>query len=162
MTATHMHLLINHLPIFGSILGALVLAHGLWTSSHQTKIAAYYLFIIAAIGACVAYFTGEGAEEAVGKLPGVVEATIKHHEQIAIYALVALIILGLTAIGGLIITMRKMGMTRIIAFVVLVMSIFSFGLVAKAGYSGGEIRHMEIYADGIQNAVEIEKEAEKE
>lgn len=162
MTPVHLHLLINHLPIFGSIFGALVLAHGLWTSSHQTKIAAYYLFIIAAIGACVAYFTGESAEEVVEKLPGVVEATIKHHEQIAIYALVALIILGLTAIGGLVITMRKMEMTRIIAFVVLVMSIFSFGLVAKAGYSGGEIRHTEINTTGVQNAVENEDRAEKE
>lgn len=51
MDQTHLHLSINHLPIFGSILGGLVLAYGLWTKSNQTKIAAYYLLIISSIGA---------------------------------------------------------------------------------------------------------------
>ena len=31
MNQTHIHLLITHLPIFGSILGGFVLAYGLWT-----------------------------------------------------------------------------------------------------------------------------------
>jgi len=153
MTQTHIHLLINHLPIFGSILGALVLTHGLWTRSNQTKIAAYYVFIVSSIGAGIAYLTGEGAEETVEKLQGVAEATIKHHEQLALYALIALIILGLASIFGLIITMRKMEITRITAFVILVISIFSFGLVAKAGYTGGQIRHTEL-SNTATNAVQ--------
>ena len=71
MNQTHLHLLITHLPIFGSILGGLVLAHGIWTKSNQTKIAAYNVLIISSIGAVVAYLTGEGAEETVEKIPGV-------------------------------------------------------------------------------------------
>ena len=59
MNQTHIHLLITHLPIFGSILGGLVLAHGLWTKSNQTKIAAYNLFIISAIGAGIASNSGK-------------------------------------------------------------------------------------------------------
>ncbi len=55
MNQTHIHLLITHLPIFGSILGAIVLAQGIWTKTEQTKVAAYYLFILAAIGAGIAY-----------------------------------------------------------------------------------------------------------
>ena len=85
MDQTHLHLLITHLPIFGSILGALVLVHGLWTKSNQTKIAAFNLFIISSIGAGIAYLTGEGAEESVENLPGVVEATIKQHEEFALF-----------------------------------------------------------------------------
>lgn len=61
MNPTHIHLMITHLPIFGSILGALVLAYGIYVKSEQTKSAAYYLFIIAAIGAGIAYATGESA-----------------------------------------------------------------------------------------------------
>lgn len=74
---THLHLLITHLPIFGSLFGGLVLAYGLWTKSDQTKTAAYFLFIISSIGAGIAYLTGEAAEETVENIPGVVESTIK-------------------------------------------------------------------------------------
>jgi hypothetical protein len=96
MNQTHIHLLITHLPIFGSILGGLVLAHGIWTKSNQTKIAAYNLLIISSIGAVIAYLTGEGAEETVENMQGVVEATIKQHEEFASVALISLIPIGST------------------------------------------------------------------
>jgi uncharacterized membrane protein len=144
MNQTHIHLLITHLPIFGSIMGGLVLAHGLWTKSNQTKIAAYNLFIISAIGAIVAYLTGEGAEETVENMQGVVEATIKTHEEFALFALISLIILGVASLLGLFLTLRKSPLTRTVAFVILFISIISFGLVARTGYLGGQIRHTEI------------------
>ncbi|MDX2250509.1 MAG: hypothetical protein SF052_27255 [Bacteroidia bacterium] len=65
MNQAHVHLMITHLPIFGSILGALVLTYGLWTKSHQTKVAAYFLLIISAIGSGIAYLTGEARTFAV-------------------------------------------------------------------------------------------------
>lgn len=144
MTQTHIHLLITHLPIFGSILGGLVLAHGIGTKSMQTNIAAYYILILSAIGAGIAYLTGEAAEETVEKLPGIIESSIKQHEEIALYALIALIILGLTALFACILTYTKSTLASSFAFVVLLFSIISFGLVARAGYLGGQIRHTEI------------------
>jgi uncharacterized membrane protein len=153
MNPTHIHLLINHLPIIGSILGALVLAHGLWTRSSETKIAAYNLFIISTIGAGIAYFTGEGAEETVEKMPGVVEATIKTHEEFALYALISLILLGVASIAGLFLTIRKSPSTRTVAFVILLISLISFGLVARTGYQGGQIRHTEL-SNSVTNAIQ--------
>jgi uncharacterized membrane protein len=144
MDQTHIHLLITHLPIFGSILGGLVLAHGLWTKSNQTKIAAYNLFIISAIGTIVAYLTGEGAEETVENIQGVVEATIKTHEEFALFALLSLIILGVASLLGLFLTFRKSPLTRTVAFIILFISLISFILVARTGYLGGQIRHTEI------------------
>lgn len=144
MNQTHIHLLITHLPIFGSVLGGLVLAHGLWTNSNQTKIAAYNLFVISAIGAGIAYLTGEAAEETVENIQGVLEATIKQHEEFALFALISLIILGLTSIVGLFITLKNLPLTRTVAFIILFISLISFGLVARTGYLGGQIRHTEI------------------
>jgi uncharacterized membrane protein len=158
MNQTHIHLIITHLPIFGSILGGLVLAHGLWTKSNQTKIAAYNLFIISAIGAGIAYLTGEGAEESVEDMQGVVEATIKTHEEFAQFALISFIILGLASIVGLFLTLRKSPMTRAIAFIVFFISIISFGLVARTGYLGGQIRHTEISSPNNSNTDTNEKE----
>ena len=133
MNATHLHLLITHLPIFGSIFGGLVLAHGIWTSSKQTKVAAYNLFILSSIGAVVAYLTGESAEESVEHLQGVLEGNIKAHEDFALYALV-----------GLIVTLRQSVYTRTVAYMILILSLSSFILVARTGYLGGQIRHTEL------------------
>ena len=107
MDQTHIHLIITHLPIFGSILGGFVLAHGIWTKGNQTKIAAYNLFIISSIGAGIAYLTGEAAEETVENLQGVVETTIGQHEDFALFALISLIMLGLSSILGLYLTLKE-------------------------------------------------------
>ncbi|MBK6629271.1 MAG: hypothetical protein IPJ87_03925 [Flavobacteriales bacterium] len=144
MNQTHIHLLITHLPIFGSILGGLVLAHGLWTKSNQTKIAAYNIFIISAIGAGIAYLTGEAAEETVENIQGIAKDMIDEHEDFAVFALVSLIILGVSSIGGLFLTLRKSALTRMTAIVILFISLISFGLIARTGYLGGQIRHTEI------------------
>ena len=147
MNQTHLHLLITHLPIFGSILGGLVLAYGLWTKSNQTKIAAYILLIISSIGAGISYLTGEAAEEAVEKIQGVAKEMIEQHEDFSVFALIALIVLGVVSLIGLFLTLRKSSLIRTVALVTLFISLISFGLVAWTGYLGGQIRHTEIYSN---------------
>ena len=144
MNLTHLHLLITHLPIFGSILGGLALAYGLWSRSNDTKIAAYILLIISSVGAGVAYLTGEAAEETVENIQGIVETTIKTHEEFALFAISSMIVLGIASILGLFLTIRNSPMIRTTAVTILVISILSFGLVARTGYLGGLIRHTEI------------------
>lgn len=160
MNPTHIHLLITHLPIFGSILGGLVLAYGLWTKSNQTKIAAYNILIISAIGAGIAYLTGEAAEETVENIQGIVKDTIEEHEHFSVYALVSLIILGIASIGGLFITIKKSHLTNKAALIILFISLVSFGLVARTGYLGGKIRHTEI--NSLNNNAVQTNEHEKE
>lgn len=144
MNPTHVHLLITHLPIFGSVLGALVLAFGLGYKSAPTKIAAYAVLIISSIGAGIAYLTGEPAEESVEHLQGVSENMIHDHEEFALFALIGLIITGVLALIGLYLTIKRSPRTRTIAQITLLVSLVSFGLVAWTGYLGGQIRHTEI------------------
>ena len=155
MNQTHIHLLITHLPIFGSLLGGLVLAHGIWTKSNPTKVAAYNLLIISSIGAVIAYLTGEGAEETVEKIQGVSENMIEQHSDFAMYALVSLSILGVASVIGLFISLKKSPLSRTIAIITLIISLISFGLITRTGYLGGQIRHTEINSSSpipIQNS----------
>lgn len=161
MNQTHIHLLITHLPIIGSMLGALVLIHGIFTKSDQSKIAAYNIFILSSIGAVIAYFTGEGAEETVENLQGVIESTIKEHEESALYAFISLIILGVISILGFIATVKKSSITRTLTFVILIISVISFGLVARTGYLGGKIRHTEISNSATIPSQNSEKETDE-
>ena len=144
MDQAHIHLLITHLPIFGSILGALVLVHGMWTKSSATKIAAYHVLILSALGAVVAYLTGEGAEETVENIQGVAENAIEAHEEFAMFALISLIYTGIASILGVILTLKKSSFANKISIVILFLALVGFGLVARTGYLGGKIRHTEV------------------
>ncbi|MCX6188123.1 MAG: hypothetical protein NTW54_00685 [Bacteroidetes bacterium] len=151
MTQVHLHLLITHLPVFGSILGALVLGYGVWSKSTSTKMAAYFLFILSSVGAGIAYLTGEGAEEAVEKLPGVIENIIKTHEEFAMFALISLLLLGVSALVALFLSIKNNPLANTAASFTLFISLLSFVLVARTGYLGGQIRHTEITSGAIQN-----------
>jgi uncharacterized membrane protein len=159
MSQTHLHLLITHLPVFGSILGAIVLFYALWSNSNQTKIAAYFLFIISSIGAGIAYLTGEGAEEVVEKIQGVTESSIHAHEDAAFYSLISLIILGLMSLVALFVTNKNGSIVKPIAKATFVVSLLSFSLVARTGYLGGQIRHTEINGTAVQNNAGGENES---
>jgi uncharacterized membrane protein len=144
MDQVHVHLLITHLPIFGSILGGLVLAHGIWSKSDQTKIAAYNVLLISSVGAVIAYLTGEAAEESVEDIQGVAKSMIEQHEDFALFALVGLISVGVCSLGGLYLTLKKSSLAHAISLLTLAISLLSFGIIARTGYLGGQIRHTEI------------------
>jgi uncharacterized membrane protein len=144
MNELHLHLLINHLPIFGSILGAIVLVQGLWLKSDQVKIAAYTILIISAIGTCIAFFTGDGAAKAVKNIDGINKDMISEHAEFAVFTLMILILLGIISIIGIYLTLRKSNFITSIAILILIISLSSFILVLRTGYLGGKIRHTEI------------------
>ncbi|MDP9079387.1 MAG: hypothetical protein M3O71_18300 [Bacteroidota bacterium] len=144
MNQTHIHLLITHLPIIGAALGAFVLIHGIWRKSNSTLIAAYNLLIISAIGAGIAYATGEGAEETVEHLQGISKNVIEEHAESALTSLIGLIVIGVIAVTGLFVTLKSTSLVRPFALLALTVSLIGFGLIARTGYLGGQIRHTEI------------------
>ncbi len=144
MNPAHIHLLVTHLPVFGSILGSIVLALGVKANSQTTKLAAYYVLIISALGGVVAYMTGEEAEEIVEHIDGIAKEIIEVHEESAIWALICSIVLGLLSVIGIYFTRRKAVLGRKISVIALLIALFSFIVTVRTGYLGGQIRHTEI------------------
>ncbi len=158
MSQAHLHLLITHLPIVGSILGTLVLIYGLWAKSKDTTLAAYYLLIISSLGSVIAYLTGEAAEESVENIQGVAESAIEQHEEFALIGFVALIVLGCFALLGVFLTLKKSAWNNKTAWLTLFIGFISFGLIAWTGYLGGQIRHTEVSASVNQAPIQQEKD----
>ncbi len=148
MDLAHLHLLITHLPIFGSILGALVLALGIFYSSPATLRAAYLVLLVASLGGVIAFLTGEPAEETVEHIAGISKNTIENHEASAKITLVAIILLGILSITGLL-ALAKNIKSKTIAIVILVAALACFSIAAWTGYLGGKIRHTEIQKTSI-------------
>jgi uncharacterized membrane protein len=144
MDAVHLHLISNHVPIIGAFFGILVLIFGMFRKSPTTLAAAYLIFLISAIVGVVAYLTGEGAEEVAEELPGVTHNAIEAHEEVALYTLIAFIILALISLIGLIKSKNHYERIKGLAVVTLVVAIISLGIGAYTGLTGGQIRHTEL------------------
>lgn len=144
MNPTHIHLVITHLPIYGAFLGALVLVWGLLSRSVSTKVAAYGILLIASLGAVIAFLTGEEAEETAERIAGISKTALEAHEHFADNAYVAFLVLGVASLLAIWITYRLARWARTVAWLMLLIAVVAFGLAARTGYLGGQIRHTEI------------------
>jgi len=108
------------------------------------KKAALAVFIVAALAAIPVYLSGEPASVMIEKVPGVVEAGIDRHETAAKVALAGVEILGLMALGSLILSQRTRSLSKAIVLAVLFVGIGVTGLMAWTANLGGQIHHPEI------------------
>ena len=143
MSTVHLHLLLNHIPVVGSLLAVVLFAAALFfKETVSTKFALAFTAAIAAV-AVIVYFTGGAAEDAVEKLAGVTERAIERHEEAAEVTTIALGILGaLSALAFVIFRAKRP--PRGLTLAGLVGSIAVSGLMAWTANLGGQIRHTEI------------------
>jgi uncharacterized membrane protein len=165
MTDAHLHLVVNHFPIIGTILGFGVLFAGIALKNNTVKNVSYTLFVVAAIFAALSMGTGEGAEEMVEHMPNIGKKIIHEHEEIAEKLAIVLYVLGVVSLLGLYTNIKNHTKAKLISYVVLVIAAIGIYLAQKAGTTGGEIRHTEIRAnatDTINSLTTEEQEEEAE
>lgn len=144
MQTAHFHLIVNHLPMVGVLIGILILVTGFILKKPEVKRTALGVFVFSSIAAIFAYFSGEGAEDAVENLSGISETLIHTHEKYADYFFTLTLILGGLSVVGFIADLKKFKYVQQIAILILVIALAD-GILAKyVGTSGGEIRHTEI------------------
>lgn len=145
MNGAHMHLLVNHLPVIGSIFAILLL---IWASIRKdTEIAraALGLFVIAAITGLAAYFTGEPAEHIAEEISGVSRSAIHAHEESAELATVLLGGYGVFAFGMLLyLRKRAAAFPGKLVTLALILAFVPAGAMGWTANQGGKIRHPEI------------------
>ena len=107
MNASQIHLALNHVPLFFSIIGGCVLIYGFIRKNESIKILSLYFMIAAALFTIPVYLTGEGTEEIVEKLPGVSEGMIEEHEEMAKIGLIIIIFTGVSALGALLLKKKE-------------------------------------------------------
>lgn len=146
MNPTHIHLLLNHFPIVGTLIGTLLLAWGIYSKQNNLKSAAAAVLFAMALFAIPVYLTGEPAEESVEKLPGVAESVMKVHEDAATVAIWLMELTGLTALLALILQWKQQERAAATFTIAFVFSVIGFAAMARTGYYGGQIRHTEITA----------------
>lgn len=147
MTAAHLHLALNHIPVLGTLFATALLAYGLWRDHAGLQKGA--LRLLAAVGAVAVavYLTGEPAEEIVEGLAGVSHDAIEAHEAWGWYAVLASTGTGVASLGALLYGRSQRTLARWTAQLVLVLSLLTTGVMAYTANLGGKVHHPELRAD---------------
>lgn len=147
MDLAHLHLLLNHFPTIGTIMGGGLFVLSLITNSDDLKRASLVVLLGISLIAIPTYISGNGAQDAVKSLPGVSKTLIETHEGAALVALGFIEVTGAFAWLGLWQFRRLARVPNWNLAVILVLTAVTLGLMARASNLGGEIRHGEIRAE---------------
>jgi hypothetical protein len=146
MNFVYLHLLLNHFPIIGTLVGLGLLLISLFGKNDDLRRASLIIFPAMALLAILVFFSGSGAQGAIKKLPGVSEAMIERHQGAAMLALLFMEITGALSVVAL---WKSHEASRTARWnwslsAVLLFSMITAGLMARVGTTGGDIRHPEI------------------
>ncbi|NGY36983.1 hypothetical protein FQU23_005590 [Flavobacterium sp. XN-5] len=144
MNDAHLHLMVNHFPIIGTIFGIGILIAGLVLKNNALKNTAYILFIVAALFAALSMNTGEGAEELVEDMPNIGKKIIHEHEELAEKLALLLYATGIFSLLSIYTSSKNHKLAIIASYITLFLAIGAAVLGSSVGTSGGEIRHTEI------------------
>jgi uncharacterized membrane protein len=154
LSPTHIHLLLNHFPTIGFIIGLTLYVAALYAKSDHLKQAGLVVFVGIALITIPTYTTGNAAQEAlcVGSQAapnacadtGLSKPLIEMHEGAAFLSLLFMVITGGFAWLGLWQYRRMLHVARWNTVLILVLAVVTLALVSRAANFGGEIRHPEI------------------
>jgi uncharacterized membrane protein len=146
MNLAHLHLVLNHFPIIGTVIGLGLFVVSFAGKNDDLKRASLMVLAAVALLALPTFFSGIGAQRAIRSDPAVSAALIERHEGAAMLALFFMEIAGALALAGLwqrhrVSTGQRWSWN---SMAVLFVSAVTAGLMARVGTTGGEIRHPEI------------------
>ncbi|MGZ9675881.1 hypothetical protein [Flavobacterium sp. GNP001] len=157
MNDAHLHLVVNHFPIIGTILGLGILIAGIVLKNKSVQNTAYVLFVVAAVFAFFSMSTGEGAEEMVEDFPGIGKAIIHEHEEMAEKLALVLYALAITSLFGLYFNLKNKPKAKQVSYVATVVAIIAVFFAQQTGTTGGEVRHTEIRTESAAVDSDTEK-----
>lgn len=146
LDTAHLHLMINHFPIIGTLIGVFLMAYALLRRDQSLQMIVLVMWLILAAMTPLVMKTGEEAEEKVENLPGISENVIHEHEEAAELSLWLMIGLGTASLATLLLGKKKNN-SNSLTLLTFLLSLIVMGSMIRTGYLGGEIRHS-TQADG--------------
>lgn len=154
MSAAHLHLALNHAPLFGLVFAVLGLAWALVRKDDGVARASLGLLVLAGLLVLPVYLSGEEAEDLVEGQVGVSHDAIEAHEDAALGAAVAVGVVGAVALI-ILISFRGRALPRAVTALTLVLALAVAGWVGYVANLGGQINHPEIRPGPTPSATDV-------
>lgn len=146
MALSHVHLVLNHIPVIGSVavLGLLLLA--LVRRSADLRRAGLEVAVIVGMLTLPAYLTGVGAQPPSEERTALIAAAIGAHHDAALLGSGFMLLTAMLAWIALWQTRRRTEPARGVFVVVMALSTTTLALMGRAANLGGQIKHPEVSA----------------
>lgn len=146
MALSHVHLVLNHIPVIGSVavLGLLLLA--LVRRSADLRRAGLEVAVIVGMLTLPAYLTGVGAQPPSEERTELLKAAIGAHHDAALLGSTFMLLTAMFAWIGLWQTRRLAEPARGVFGAVMVLSTATLAMMGRAANLGGQIKHPEVSA----------------
>ena len=154
MDFPHLHLLLNHFPIIGTIIGTGVFVVSFLIRNEDLRRGSLIVFVAMALLTIPAFMTGVGAQEKMVQDASISNALIQRHEGAAELAVWFMEITGFLAVIALWQSARRARPVGWTTPAILIFSIVTVALMARTGNTGGEIRHSEVRSAPESTTVE--------
>src|SRR4029077_17543201 len=112
MNFVHIHLLLNHIPVIGSIIGFGLFLISFFGKNDDLRRSSLIIFAAMGLIAIPAFTSGKGAQLMLKEKPGISDAFVQRHEGAAMLALWFLEATGAFALAGLWQFHRRARMSR--------------------------------------------------
>jgi hypothetical protein len=144
MNGAHLHLVINHLPVLGTLFGVGLALYALVRREDAILKAALGIFLLVGVSGYAASWSGEEAEDVLEEaVPTVSHDVIHEHEEMAEKAAIGGYVLGVLSLLTLGLSWGK-PVRKPFAIATLAAAFVVGGLMVYTANLGGEIRHTEI------------------
>src|SRR5579862_9796830 len=155
MNLAHVHLLLNHFPTVGLVIGLGLYLLALIQKSVDLERASLIIFFGIGMLTVPLYVTGNAAADVICVTDAthpcvdhaVSKAAIETHEGAALWGFIFMQITGVLSWLGLWQARRMGRVPRWNLTAILILGLFTFAVMARAADLGGEIRHPEITTD---------------
>lgn len=147
MEATHIHLLLNHIPILGSVFGVILLIIGLIIKNRTLEITGVATLLLACAVTIPVYLSGEEAEHAVEALASASHHELEEHEEHAELSLWLMMVSGVSALLTLIAYRYANHLVSKARVAAAILGALGFVTLIPLANHGGKIMHEELRDD---------------
>ena len=144
MDPIHAHLLVNHIPILGSLFCFLLLLIGIGLKNKTVEIVALSTLVVVSLFTLPAYFSGEDAEHEVEHLAMVSEHELEEHEEHAETTLWLMVAAGLLGLMSLVSYRYSPHLTKWMRLTTVIILGLAFVSMIPLALHGGKIMHTEL------------------
>lgn len=145
MNSAHIHLVLNHFSVIGSIFGFALLAVATVRKSRELTMVSFAFIVATALISIAVYFTGEPASDQVAQFQEISAEAIHQHEEAADFGFTAIECVGALALAGLWL-FRKEPVPQWFLVITLMGSLLTVAAMFYAADKGRYIRHPELAA----------------
>ncbi len=144
MNSIHLHLMLNHIPIFGTIILFILFSYSVFRQKEDLSKKLLWLFPVLAVFTTILILTGDPSANVVRTYEGINREAIDTHETFGYISFYLILAISALSFAGIYFSKKKNILPSWIKYGIIILSFLCTVAIAWTGKLGGEIRHVEI------------------